>query len=155
MVGGSNPLAPTNKNRELREIRSSFFLSSVQNVSKPREVRQNGKSRQRRHHNRPNPPGPQRLGANAGHSWQGSLSEVVSYTLEMARAQEENGADTPEAPRQENGREGRIEIPGEDGEWLRAEAKKTGYSETGILVHALRRLKEEFEAGRLAWTAPA
>jgi hypothetical protein len=52
---------------------------------------------------------------------------VVSYTLEMARAQEENGADTPEAPRQENGREGRIEIPGEDGEWLRAEAREMAY----------------------------
>ena len=64
-----------------------------------------------------------------------SLSEVVSYTLEMARAQEENGADTPEAPRQENGREGRIEIPGEDGEWLRAEARETGFSELGILTH--------------------
>ena len=86
---------------------------------------------------------------------EGSLSETVCCALDMARAREGNDATTPEAPRQENGREGRIEIPGEDGEWLRAEAKKTGYSETGILVHALRRLKEEFEAGRLAWTAPA
>ena len=48
---------------------------------------------------------------------------------------ERNGADAPEAPRQENGREGRIEIPGEDGEWLRAEARETGFSELGILTH--------------------
>ena len=84
-----------------------------------------------------------------------SLSETVCHALEMARAQEGNGADTPEAPRQENGREGRIEIPGEDGEWLRAEARETGFSELGILTHALNRLREEFETGRLAWTAPA
>ena len=81
-----------------------------------------------------------------------SLSETVCCALDMARAQEGNGAVTPEAPRQENGREGGIEIPEEDGEWLRAEAKKTGHSETGILTHALHRLKEEFEAGKLTWS---
>ena len=84
-----------------------------------------------------------------------SLSETVCCALSMARAQAKNGADTPKAPRQENGREGGIEIPGEGGEWLRAQAKETGFSELGILTHALHRLREEFEAGRLAWTAPA
>ena len=84
-----------------------------------------------------------------------SLSETVCRALETARAQEENGADTPEAPRQENGREGNIEIPGEDGEWLRAQAKETGFSEAGIITHALHRLREEFEAGKLTWTIPA
>ena len=64
-----------------------------------------------------------------------SLSGTVCCALEKVRAREENGADTPEAPRQENGREGRIEIPGEDGEWLRAEARETGFSELGILTH--------------------
>ncbi|MDP6087272.1 MAG: hypothetical protein QGF68_14680 [Nitrospinota bacterium] len=83
-----------------------------------------------------------------------SLSETVCCALDMARTQEEN-ATTPEAPRQENGREGGIEIPGEDGEWLRAQARETGVSEAGILTHALHRLREEFEAGRLAWTIPA
>ena len=87
-----------------------------------------------------------------------SLSDTVSYALELARSQEKNharennGTSTPSPARQEPAEAERFELPDDLTERLRETAEKEGFSESGILEHALRFLMDEIEAGRRAWT---
>ncbi len=45
-----------------------------------------------------------------------------------------------------------IRIPEEDSQWLRETVEAEGFSESGILEHALRFLMDEIEAGKRAWS---